>query len=269
MKEYAVSEFMLERYRLDELSLEDKKTVEQAILTNPDLRSRLECLEESDRELRQLYPNIPSRKGAERTQIRLRLRIALLAAAVLLCVLIPVFILINVLPARSEIGSGITVASALDSEVQADRAKGQVSAGVELLLFLKGNGETALPNQAVLHEGNTVQLAYTVPAGADYYGVIFSIDGRSVVTSHFPYRKSMSTALVCGKRTFLNEAYTLDDAPDFEIFVFVVSQQPLDMNVILGKAEIISEKTTLAEIEIESKTAFEDCEVQIVSVLKN
>jgi hypothetical protein len=74
-------------------------------------------------------------------------------------------------------------------------------------------------------------------AGAGSYGVIFSIDGRSAVTMHYPYGLSQSTRLIPGKRIALDEAYTLDDAPDYEIFFFVVSSKPLDVSGILKSAE--------------------------------
>jgi hypothetical protein len=66
--------------------------------------------------------------------------------------------------------------------------------------------------------------------------VIFSIDGRSALTLHYPYAVSGSTELVPGRRIPLEEAYTLDDAPDCEIFFFVISDKPVDAAAILDRA---------------------------------
>jgi hypothetical protein len=105
-----------------------------------------------------------------------------------------------------------------------------------LKAYLKTDGEQAVPaDQAILREGNTIQLAYTV-RGSDCYGVIFSIDSRSVLTLHYPYTTEASTRLSVGRQTFLEEAYILDDAPDYELFFFVVADKPLDLNAVLDSA---------------------------------
>ena len=260
----AISAFMLERYRLGELSTEDKKVVEAVLESNNELCARLRELEESDRELRLRYPasffrlentKLTSPGGIPVLQRRFVRNKALVAAAVVLCLVLPVFYFLR-----------------NDSPPAADsleRIKGKVLTGSELFIFVKESQETALPNQTVLEEGNTVQLAYTTPAGVERYGVIFSVDGRSVVTMHYPYRRWQSSILVSGKRTFLNEAYILDDAPDYEVFVFLVSAQPLDVQTVLHKARLMAEEAESAEMISEiSKSIFEDCEIETVTLLK-
>ena len=85
---------------------------------------------------------------------------------------------------------------------------------------------------------------------------------------HYPYQKEQSSLLVSGKRTFLKEAYTLDDAPGYEIFIFVVSQEPLDAKAIFWEAGIIAEKSNANEIEKLSKAIFVNCEVETITLLK-
>jgi len=53
-----------------------------------------------------------------------------------------------------------------------DRPKGSSSSGPELSIYLKSASGIELANQAVLGEGNTVQLAYTAPAGTEASGVV-------------------------------------------------------------------------------------------------
>ncbi|MDR0301649.1 MAG: hypothetical protein LBI04_04955 [Treponema sp.] len=272
MKEKGISIFMLECYRLDELNPQDKKEVEDALAKDAGLRSALEELDKSDRELRLRYP--ASSVGIEELAFQkkrftmAKIKVSILAAAVLLCVLLPVFIL-------NKKTTGITIVASIDEkDFQTDRPKGQLPTGSEIFIYLKGDTkealhETDLHNRRLLHEGDTVQLAYTAPAGAQYYGVIFSIDGRSVVTTHYPYLRGQSSLLVSGRQTFLDEAYTLDDAPDYEVFVFVVSEQPLDPNTVNAQAEKIAHKAGTAEqIKEISEEVFNACEIETITVLK-
>ena len=263
MKERRVSELMLERYRLGELLPGDKHSVDETLALDDSLRSRLEKLDNSDRELRILYPfdslGLPARSAGRRVKKPRPVFLARIAAVIALCILFPA---IYYLQSRT---------------ASTSRAKGAVPAGYELSVYLKGDREIPLSGKAVLREGNTVQLAYTAPAGDDRYGVIFSVDGRSGVTMHYPYREGQSSLLVSGKRTYLSEAYTLDDAPDYEIFVMVVSGEPLNAETVLEVARTMAEKANKpgqrsqglkAIIEEESRTAFKGCEVETVTVLK-
>jgi len=292
MNENKISSFMLERYRLGELKPEDEAAVNEALLTDKNLGSLLEKLDESDQELRQNYPfeyfHIEEKKFPKLvitdTQKRFSYRKAAyigLAALLLAGILLPVLFIVFTrnIPENSgppitgngsEMRNGTEIAAA-------DRSKGSALPGSGLSVYLKSDNEILIGDKAVLSEGNTVQLAYTTPAGGEYYGVIFSIDGRSVVTMHYPYRLGQSSLLASGKRTFLTEAYTLDDAPDFELFVMVISDSPLDAGTVLEKArELVkpetaaddTQKTDLQSLEGKSRGAFENYDVEIVTVLK-
>ena len=273
-----ISEFMLERYRLGECEEEDKQTVEKALAEDGNLRSELKQLEESDRELLQRYPdlffglrNIPGTdyKGSsnrrfpkhEQTGAGKRRLFTLIAAALLAGI---------IFPALHFLYNGAVNSSGAE-DLFGDRAKGNSLKGTELYVYLKGEEKNPLADQAVLREGSTVQLAYTTPPDNEYYGVIFSIDGRSLVTMHYPYRKGQSSLLVSGKVTFLDEAYILDDAPDYEIFIFVVSENPLDAEAVLEEAQAIAgeiKKPDTRFLKEKSKMAFRDCEVETVTALK-
>ena len=265
-----VSDFMLERYRLGELDGGDQKAVNEALAADENLRSRLKTLDDSDRELRMQYPVIvltkAQRHGDKRINWKLNAfpgkghggvtRYAGIAAVVLMCIILPaVYFSRSGISGRADASPGAFAETSIGHH-PGERAKGSSAAGYELSLYLKGDSEILLADQALLGEGNTVQIAYTAPAG-EKYGVIFSVDGRSVVTIHYPYRKDQSSLLVSGRRTFLNEAYTLDDAPGYEVFVMVVSDEPLDVDTVLRKANSIAETS-----------AFEGCEVETLTVLK-
>jgi len=274
MKDMKVSSFTLERFRLGELSPEDNMTIRNALVSDNKMRSDLEQslkqLDESDRELRLRYPY--ESLGLQKIRIfPTVIRFAAIAAGLILCILLPVLLYTQ----NSRLTRGTIIA-----EVQPnpqDRPKGSVLANAELSIYLKGDQQAPLPDQSILREGNTVQLAYTTPAGADFYGVIFSIDGRSQVTMHYPYRRGQSSLLVSGRKTFLNEAYTLDDAPGYELFVMVISDRPLDADVILSEAgkmakpePAVHELTVpgLKSLEEKSKEVFDKCEVTFAAIIK-
>ena len=297
MEKSKISNFMLERYRLGELSPDDFKELEEALAADENVRSRLIVLDESDRELRSRYPVELLNRGVNQVLPdkllqssrpaelripgrgkRLLKRVARvpmpgkIAAGILLCLTLPlVFYLRAQNQAEARDFPGLLYTSS------ADRAKGAALSHAELSVYLKGDAEVLLSDQAVLGEGSTVQLAYTAPVG-ERYGVIFSIDGRSEVTMHCPYRRGQGSLLVSGRRTFLNEAYTLDDAPFYEIFVMVVSEKPLNADVILLEAQNIAKTEDLASVNLRSdegikrifgaRSLFDGCEVETMKVLK-
>jgi hypothetical protein len=286
MEKSRISNFMLERYRLGELSPNDFKVLEEALANDDNVRSRLIVLDESDRELRGRYPaeflNLQSSRPVElripgrgKRLLSKAARVPMpgkIVAGIILCLALPlVFYLRAQNQAEAHGIPGLLYTSS------AERAKGAALSHAELSVYLKGDSEVILSDQAVLGEGNTVQLAYMAPAG-ERYGVIFSIDGRSEVTMHYPYRRGQGSLLVTGRRTFLNEAYTLDDAPFYEIFVMVVSEKPLNAEAVLSEAQQIAETEDLASVNLSSdeekkrifgaRSLFDGCEVEILKILK-
>lgn len=86
-----------------------------------------------------------------------------------------------------------------------------------------------LAEGSAVRAGETLQLEYRA-AGASY-GVIYSLDGRGAVTLHFPSHPGDDTRLNKAV-TALDHAYRLDDAPGFERFFFVTSQDPINVEEI-------------------------------------
>lgn len=82
--------------------------------------------------------------------------------------------------------------------------------------------------------GDVVQLGYA--AGDAQHGVVLSIDGWGQVTLHFPPSHTESTQLA-RKSTVLPYSFRLDAAPGFERFVFVTSDQPIDIKGVLEAAQ--------------------------------
>jgi hypothetical protein len=95
--------------------------------------------------------------------------------------------------------------------------------------------------------GDLLQIAY-VSVG-EQYGVILSIDGRGVVTLHYPESEDKEPVLDPNRKTLLDSAYELDDAPDFERFFFITSKSKIDVQEILNSAKVLAEHAETSEIE--------------------
>ncbi|MDR0487253.1 MAG: hypothetical protein LBG91_03295 [Treponema sp.] len=260
-----ISQFLLERYRLGEIDTDEKLRVEAALANDSALAAALADLDRADQDFWQRFDQfnrlsrfnrgrlVPETRKARR--LRPSVVWGLCAAALVLVIALPVFILKN--PAQSDFG---------------DRIKGT---SAELSVYLKGNssgGDIKLPDQAGISMGNTVQLAYRVQgdSSGEQYGVIFSIDGRASVTMHYPYTLEQSTRLISGKLVPLDEAYTLDDAPDYEMFFFVVAGKPLEVKTILNTARQLAPKIpgNTQKAMQQGTSAFKGCELQVLTLRK-
>lgn len=89
------------------------------------------------------------------------------------------------------------------------------------------HGIEALGPQAVVHPGDLLQPAYV--AAGHRQGALVSLDGRGGVTLHADHLEPD------GERK-APQAFELDDAPDFERFLLVVSDEPMDSAAILAAA---------------------------------
>jgi hypothetical protein len=104
-----------------------------------------------------------------------------------------------------------------------------------LYVFRKGDtgDERLLPGQTA-SQGDVVQLKYAAKGAP--FGVIFSIDGRGTVTLHYPSNDGLPATLDSKGTHALDFSYELDDAPDFERFFFITSNQPIDPTKVIEKA---------------------------------
>ena len=108
-----------------------------------------------------------------------------------------------------------------------------------LVVHRQGDGEPErLRSGALAEPGDTVQLGYV--AGGHPYGMILSLDGAGVVTLHHPEFATLPPVIGGEGRTDLPFAYTLDDAPRFERFVFVSSASPLVVDDVLAAARAVA-----------------------------
>lgn len=125
--------------------------------------------------------------------------------------------------------------------------------GAARLIAFRQAGEQVeqLGPDAMVRPGDVIQLRYN--AGGRGYGVIASVDGAGVVTLHYPLREDappQATAMA-PEPTALPHAYALDDAPRFERFFFITSDDPLDVRQTLGALRALAHRDDSATARVE------------------
>lgn len=271
MKETAyISQMTLELYHLDAASVKEQRMIEAALASDRELRLRYEALEESDRELRRRYSlesetAVVPEKGLLRRGVPQRGRLlskrpvwGIGAAALLLCLFSSLYLL-----------KKPSIIEWSDIPLEPGRARGEVKTELSLSVVIPARTRL-LFDQDQLKEGDTVEMEYSARPG-DNYGVIFSINGNSKVTLHYPYTRQESPNLTVGRQIVLEQPYPLDNAPNFEIFYFVVSPNPLNTEMILKTAEnLVAGARARDPLTVVTKitSAFEGCEVQSITIRK-
>lgn len=234
-----VSEYWLERYRLNELPPAEAVRLRDRLRDDADLRRRLESLERSEQELRdaglldRLAARVRQRVDAQRaapepkaTQPRLRwLAPAGVAVAVIVAaVTIPRLATVKPQDAADAGGTAGTAGE--------DTIKGLRPA---LAIYRQtSRGSETLADGDLARAGDVIRVGYR--AAGHGYGVILSIDGRGVVTLHLPPDGARAAALESGASVLLDRAYELDDAPRWERFYFIAAAKPFDVTPIVDAA---------------------------------
>jgi hypothetical protein len=108
--------------------------------------------------------------------------------------------------------------------------------GLEPRIFIyrdMGDGDIELlQNNDAVRANDTLQISYL--ATGQNYGAILSIDGSSVITLHYPENSNMLPRLQPQDEVYLPYGYLLDDAPDFERFIFVTSEEAFDVRQLMA-----------------------------------
>jgi hypothetical protein len=256
MKHRRIPTWLLERVLLDEVPPELADEVRAVLDENPDERARLAELERSNDEiLAALPPAVVAAEVARRAEAargfswllgwsgarRPRGHLGRRALALSSSLAVAGAVLVAVAVGR-QVGSP-------DHPSAVGGGTGRRATGVEGTTRVKGPaldprlslhrrlGEKSeeLPDGALAFAGDRIQIAYQ-PADRTH-GVILSIDGRGVVSLHFPAREDGSTRLERGGKFLLSHSYELDDAPAFERFVFVTSDRPIDVAAVRARAD--------------------------------
>ncbi len=222
-----ISDLHLEQYVLGELSAGEARAMRGALEADEILRSRLEEIKRSNGEILASFPPV---RMAPLIEERMRSRSASprrfppvvsffipLAAAALVIV------------------SAIGVRGAIMQSTGGGQDVTRPKIDPHVLVYRKtAGGIEELANGSSVRHGDVLQLAYF--SGVAKYGVIFSIDGRGVVTFHLPPdytgQSQFSPELDQQGETALASAYELDDAPAFERFFLVWSSSRFDVREV-------------------------------------
>ncbi len=236
MNNETINDYYLERYAMGELPDEETEEIRRSISTAPHLQEVLEDIQSSNNDILALYPpkaviaSLTSR--LEKTPhksfpIRQVLAISSIAATFL--------ILFLVLPMLKKEPRIIYPGSMQDSTLVKGIPAVDLSK-TQLLVYRKIRDQVEiLTDGEKAGTGDLLQLAYVT--AEDPYGMILSIDGRGLVTVHFPQNTGDPTALEMNKQSLLVNAIELDDAPDFERFFFLTSEAPIDVDDVLIKVK--------------------------------
>lgn len=100
------------------------------------------------------------------------------------------------------------------------------------MLVYKKTASEAVPleDQTWVGPGDQLRLGYT--SAGQFYGALFSLDGKYQITLHFPESGPKAAPLAKGEILF-PWSYELDSAPNFERFYFVTSEKPFELAPLL------------------------------------
>ncbi|MCK5689084.1 ActD-like protein [Myxococcota bacterium] len=225
MKE-KISELMIERFVLGELPEAQARKVRAELEATDEGLARLAEIEKSNTEILEQYPVQKVTKEVQRRKAEADFRDLKAAAKP------PLF--------RFALYAA-PVFSALLIFVVINMDEGGIVQSPQEVIYLKGDAQLVIhrlrgdmqqklePDSAEAMATDRLQIAYR--ADAAKFGVIFSIDGKGVVTLHLSDGE-MAMALKMGELVSLPHSYELDDAPDFERFFFVSGDEPFVVDTI-------------------------------------
>lgn len=223
-KQRKIPDLMLEQYMLNELSECDKKSIDDQLVYNSELKQQLETLADSNRTFYNSHPidwfikkTFPKQEKEHNFWSFLAWKPVLVPA---LCTLLIVPLLLITM--KTMYGHSDT-----------RRAKGDIDI---LNVYRKTTlGSELLIDGATVRQKDLVQLEYIV-SDSNLYGMIVSIDGNSSITVHLGTDDGVSVVLEHKKR-LLNFSYEFDAAPSFEKFFFITSQNSFSLNEIINKCK--------------------------------
>jgi hypothetical protein len=219
-----IPDILLERYRLKELPPDETARLEDRLRHDEPLRRRLEALDRSDEEIRQsgvldrLGEHVPRSRPVRRRLMPFGPVPAAIAVATVVALMAA---LTTKVPMQRT--DAVDRADRADRADRDDRIKGGLTPSLAIYRRTPEGSET-LADGAVAHPGDLLRVGYR--AAGKHYGVILSIDGRGSVTVHLPPQADRAAALKGDGMVLLDQAYELDDAPQWERFYFVTSDTP-------------------------------------------
>jgi hypothetical protein len=230
-----ISDFLIERYLIGEVSEDEIALVEKAVSEDSSLKEHIESLKADSADFFEarppaLYTELIEKKALAMDNndrkknsfsfvpfLNFRNLVSFAVALSIVCAVV-------IFSPRS--GSRVTPSSGVFTE-DGTRIKGSE----ELYLYVKNeSGISQLFDRAEAAEGDLIQIGYR--NGTFSQGMIFSVDGSGVTTVHFPRGGTVSDQIMSQKRIILDSSYRLDDAPLYENFYFVYSNTPFTLEQV-------------------------------------
>ena len=178
-------------------------------------------------------------------------KFAAAAALVLAVVSVALFSQREIGPdAGTQVAGGVQVmdvAMADASEISGGAGDTRIKGLSPRMEVWKKSGDSAIQmvNMSEAHEGDEIQLRYSVPEKC--FGLLFSMDGNGTLTMHMADGSS-AVALEPGKMTTLPFAYKLDNAPKFEKFFLLTSQK--DFTIDAGNIDALLKDKNVHNVSI-------------------
>ena len=224
-----VSDYQLERFLLDELAPDERAALLARIGSDPALQVRLDALDASSTALLAAYP-----AATQVPEIERRLHLARVRESVARSRRVRTGALAIALPLAAAailfaVGPRLPESPPGEPGLIETTPKGE-GHGKLRLHRRTAAGSESLAAGATVAAGDALQVSF-VPGTASHATVV-SIDGAGAVTLHWPVTAAQSTAV--SERVLVPNAYELDDAPEFERFLLVTSDRPIDVARVLA-----------------------------------
>ncbi len=238
------SQIMLERYLLNELSSEDADRITETCKENEALCEYLEKIKQSNNQILSEYSvkrvtgSIKARlenSYKSRKTVNYFKPFAFSTVPVAIAVVLLVFVMPDMIKTKQQ------------SFFKYDRLKG-TDAKISLYRKTK-QGHERLSDAANVSKGDLIQIGYQ--SMGMRYGVILSIDGRGELTLHFPYKQDEIPLLKGQTEHFLKNSYELDDAPEFERFIFIYSENAISVPLVIKAAKEMSKTKNVVNAALE------------------
>ena len=248
-----ISDFKLERYLLGELPEKEMRDFQERELSDEIFAARVAEMREqgkrfvAENPFEALEAKMDAADEAADGNVISGLWLKVAAALVIALGVFSMVVLNRNVETYS--GESATMEVAMANVDDGTRIKG-MSASLEVW---KKTGDSAVQmvNLGDASEGDEIQLRYRVPQKC--FGMLFSMDGNGTVTMHMGDGNN-AIELEPGKMTTLPFAYKLDNAPKFEKFFLLTSQNSFAIDVdnfdkSLKQAGVESVSFTLRKVE--------------------
>lgn len=253
-----IPDWKLEKYLTGDLPASEMRKLREMEATDEVLAGRVRMFREDNLAVLRKMPfesletKLEARsgiRGIDTLTVNFKL-VKFAAAAVFVLAFVAVAVFMNgERPMPMADGAGVGTQVAMMEVETGTRIKG-MDARIEIWKKTE-KGIAQLENLSDASEGDEIQLRYSVPQKC--FGLLFSMDGNGAVTIHMG-NENMAIPLEPGKMVTLPFAYKLDDAPKFEKFFLLTSQNEFELDAAkideLLKKEGVSSKTlTLRKVE--------------------